>query len=310
MQDSSLVRDLPSNEYHSHPNTFSSSQLKTMLEDPEKFYKEYITKEIPRKEASTFDVGTYFHTAILEPHLLEKECAVFSGAIRRGKEWDLFKEQNKGKAIITTSEHASALNIINATKNSPVCMSFIDGYEKEVSAFLDVYVLDKKVFYTHNNVLYILKRNGWREDTSYSLETLKEFGVKIRLKTRADAISFAQNTISDLKSTTGNAKSEYQMRSKIDAYSYDLSAALYLDIFSGASGVEMKYFVWLFASKDFFNAKAWVASEKNIQIGRAKWSMAVVELAHYLSNDWTISDSLGTLEPSFFQNEFIEKIEE
>ena len=66
-----------------------------MLEDPEKFYKEYITKEIPRKEVSAFDVGTYFHTAILEPHLLEKECAVYPGAVRRGKEWDAFKETVK-----------------------------------------------------------------------------------------------------------------------------------------------------------------------------------------------------------------------
>lgn len=312
MQDSSLLsRDLSSEQYHTTANTFSSSQLKTMLEDPENFYKQYITKELPRKEASTFDVGTYFHTAILEPHLLEKECAIFQGAIRRGKEWDAFKELNKGKAIITKTEHESALGIIAAVKNSPIAMSFIDGYEKEVSAFLDVYVLDKKIFFIWaGETVYRLKRKGWEIDTNYSVDSLREFGVKIRLKVRADAISFAKKTISDLKSTTGNAKSEYQMRSKIDSYSYDLSASLYLDIFSACSGEDMRSFVWLFASKDFQNCKSWVASEKNVQIGRAKWSMAVIELAHYISNDWLFEDSLGTLEPSFFQTEYIEKIEE
>jgi len=311
MQDFNLVRDLSSNAYHTQANTFSSSQLKTMLEDPEKFYKEYITKEVPRKEASAFDVGTYFHTAILEPHLLETECAIFTGAIRRGKEWDAFKEANLGKAIITKSEHDSALTMINAVKNSPIALSYLDGFEKEVSAFLDVYVFDKNIYfifpYATGDKLFILSRKGWSDDTGISADDIKEFGVKIRLKVRADAISIAKKAISDLKSTTGNTKSEFFMRSKIDSYSYDLSASLYLDIFSAVASEQMKEFAWIFASKDFGNCKTWIASDKNIMIGRAKWKLAVVELANYIANDWTFTDEASYLEPSFFQNEWLEK---
>lgn len=280
-----------------------------MLEDPEKFYKEYITKEIPRKEVSAFDVGTYFHTAILEPHLLEKECAVYPGAIRRGKEWDAFKETHKGKAIITGSEFEQAQTMIRAVRNSPIALSYIDGFDKEVSAFIDLFVFDSDIYHVHEGKAFILRRNGWRED-DMDVGSLNDFAVKVRIKVRADAISFEKKAISDLKSTTGNTKSEFFMRSKIDSYQYDLSASLYLDIFSAAIREPMNEFAWLFASKDYGNCQTWVASEKNVIIGRSKWARAVVDLAYYISNDWTFTDSVRYLDPSYFQLEHIDKIKE
>jgi hypothetical protein len=98
------------------------------------------------------------------------------------------------------------------------------------------------------------------------------------------------------------------MRSKIDSYSYDLSASLYLDIFTAVSGVEMKEFAWIFSSKDYGNCKTWIASPKNVQIGRAKWSCAVVELAKYVSNGWKFEDTVSNLEPSYYQLEWLDKI--
>lgn len=306
-----LDYNLTSEQYHSMPGTYSSSQLKTMLEDPEKFYKEYITKEIPRKESNAFDVGTYFHTAVLEPHLLEKECAVYKGSIRRGKDWDQFKADNIGKAIITVSELESATNMITAVNNSPVALSYLKGFEKEVSAFVDLYVIDGDVHYFNKeNEVFILRRKGWKLSPDVSVELLQEFAVKITIKVRADAICFKRGIISDLKSTTGNTKSEHLMRTKIDSYSYDLSTSLYLDIFTAASGVGMNEFAWVFASKDFGNCKTWVASEKNVMVGRAKWSCAVVELAKYISNDWQFVDEASYLDPSYFQLEHLDKIKE
>jgi PDDEXK-like domain of unknown function (DUF3799) len=306
-----LDYNLTSQQYHTTANTFSSSQLKTILEDPEKFYKEYVTKEIPRKESTAFDVGTYFHTAILEPHLLNEECAVFTGAIRRGKEWDAFKEQNLGKAIITNTELATATSMITAVNNSPRAKEYLDGFEREVSAFLEVYVFDGDIHYCDKEKnVYVLRRSGWRVDDSVERDDIIEYGVKLVIKVRADAICFKKQAISDLKSTTGNTKSEFFMRSKIDSYSYDLSASLYLDIFSAVSGVEMKEFAWIFASKDYGNSKTWIASQKNVMIGRSKWSCAVLELAKYVSNGWTFTDEIGILEPSYFQLEHLDKIKE
>jgi len=280
-----------------------------MLEDPEKFYKDYITKENPRKESNAFDIGTYFHTALLEPELLEKECAVFSGGKRFGKVWDAFKEEHSGKAIVTETEKSTAEIMINAVKNSPVAMSFLNGFDRELSGFMDVIVFNKNIYTMMNDKLVCLMPHGWFYCLNMFLDDVLEFGTVLRLKVRADAIKVANGVISDLKSTTGNCKSEHQMKTKVDSYSYDLSAALYLDTFSAITGNPFTTFAWIFASKDFGNCQTWIASENNIKIGRAKWSKAVIDLAYYVENNWEFKDELRVLENSFFQSEWLKQKE-
>lgn len=299
-----LIYGMSNSEYHGSDNTFSSSQLKTMLEDPEIFHKKYITKEIERENLAAFDVGTYFHTSILEPEKLSEECAVFFGGIRRGKEWEEFKAKHEGKAIITKSEAETAEKLCNAIKNSPVCMKYLDASKAEVSAFVDLHIFEDEIYSIKNDRVYLLTSVGWVP----SLETDLEFSVTIRIKVRADALSLETGIISDLKSTTGNTKNVYEMQSKVTSYQYDLSAALYLDIFNLCTENEdFHSFIWLFASKDLGNARAYRATDKSIMVGRAKWKKAVVDLAYYLSNDWTFTDSLGEIGPSIYSLEWLER---
>jgi hypothetical protein len=301
-----LDTSLTSSEYHGMVGSYSSSQLKTMLEDPELFYRKYITKEIPKEESSAFDVGTYFHTAVLEPHKLEEECAVYSGGIRSGSKWDEFKESNKGKAIITAKEKVVAEKIIQAVKDSPVSTSFLKTSKPEVSAFVELIVLGNEVFHIRGEDCWALVTDGWAKTSlDFEIEDILEFGVKIIVKTRADALDLERGIISDLKSTQGNTKKSFEMQSKVASYQYDFSAALYLDVFTLASGTEFNTFIWIFASKDFGNAKAYKATDKNIMVGRAKWRKAICELAKYLSNNWTFSDELGELDPTFYNLEWL-----
>lgn len=303
-----LIFDMPNPEYHGAEGTFSSSQLKTMLEDPEIFYKKYVTKEIARESLPAFDVGTYFHTAVLEPEKLEEECAVFEGGIRRGKEWDNFKANAGSRAIITKSEKETADKLVSAIKDSPICMKFLESSKPEVSTFAEIYVFDNEVYAIKDDGALNLVSVGWVPSLDIDIDALKEFGTKIILKTRADALGVESGVISDLKSTTGNAKNAYEMQSKVSSYQYDLSAALYLDIFSLASDEGYHTFVWLFASKDMGNAKAYRATDRNIMVGRAKWRKAVIDLAYYINNDWTFTDSLGEIGPSVYSLEWLERI--
>lgn len=292
-----LLENLSSEEYHKKENTFSSSQLKDLLDDPDLFYKKYISKVIEREETPAFDIGTYFHTAILEPHKLKLECAVFGG-IRRGKEWEQFKEENKGKAIITKSEFETATKLIESVRNSPMAMGRIGRGTPEVSTFLDILVYGTEVYCPSADS--VLSKFGWQQ-----VQKVPTKGTKITLKARADL--FSEDFILDLKSTTGNAKSEYTMRSKISSYNYDLSASLYLDLFTASTGKNVSEFVWVFASKDYFNSKTYIASEDNILVGRAKWKKAVLNLAEGIQEDWKFQDTIGILRPQPHELEWIKE---
>lgn len=292
-----LIDDMSSEAYHGHAGTYSSSQLKTIREDPETFHRKYIEKSEEKESNSAFDIGTYFHTAVLEPHKLKSETAVFEG-VRRGEKWESFKVQHAGKAIVNPNELAQAEGLVKAVKNSPVAMGRIDQGKAEISAFVDVIVSHGDIFTMEGD---ILGKFGW--EPAKGRKPVKKDQLIIPLKVRADLL--ADNFILDLKSTTGNARNEYAMRNSVSKYSYDLSAALYLDLFSVATQRVMHEFVWTFASKDYFNSQSYTASPENIQIGRVKWKKAVLLLAEYIECKWQFTDYMATLHPNMWELEHL-----
>lgn len=298
--------DLSSQEYHGTGNSFSSSQLKSMLEDPEIFYNKYVAKTVAKESNANFDVGTYFHTAILEPEKLDDEVAVYPGPIKRGKEYDQFCEDNKGKIILSKKEKETADVLVSAVKDSPISMGYLNTSKPEVSAFVELYVMGKEVYSFRDDKCFQLNSVGWVPTSGdYEEDDIKDFGVKLVIKVRADALGQGTGVISDLKSTIGNAKKPHEMQGKVSAFQYDLSAALYLDVFTMASGTDFHTFVWIFASKDFGNARSYKATDKNIMVGRMKWKKAVTELAKYVQNGWQFVDELGELGPPGYALEWL-----
>lgn len=307
LNNSAYHRQLPAEEHF-----YSSSQLKTMLDDPETFYKKYITEELEGMASiPAFDIGTYYHTSILEPHLLDAECAVYTGKVRRGKEWEAFKLLHPNKAIITTKELELAKNLVNATNESPVAMSILEGGKAELSLGIEIVIKDGGIYLiTDINASYKLYlREGWKHFSNSPIEG----GYRLRLKVRADKINEEDGNLIDLKSTTGNAKDVFKTRGKISNYSYDLSAAMYLDLFNAhylkiASKVKLNSFWWIFASKDYANCKSYWADNTDdlILVGRAKWMKAVILIAKYQEMDWEIPDEPELLTPLSYEKEWIE----
>lgn len=293
---STPIFDMASEEYHSTKGTYSSSQLKDLLDDPEIFYEKWIAKTVEKKTMDAFDVGTYFHTAVLEPHNLNKECVVYPGR-RVGQEWEAFKQKHKGKAILNLSMEREAKALVANIKKSSITMNRLKKCKPEVSIFVELYITGGEVYVPSGNL--ILSKTGWVPFTG----KIPKGGVPIIVKVRADALG--PDFILDLKSVRGNVKSQKSMMGVVSRYGYDLSAALYLDIFSAGLGIKMKHFIWSFVSKDFFNARSYRASERNILIGRAKWKKAIIELAHGIANEWHFDDFLGILEPEYYQLEYL-----
>ncbi len=288
-----LVFDLTIDEYHRGLGGYSSSQLKDLLDDEDVFIAKHVKKTIEREESAAFDVGTYFHTGILEPHKLKDDCVVFPGKIRRGKDWEIFKKKNEHKAIVTGPQKTQAEGLVRAVKDSPVAQEYLNG-SAEVSLFTKIVVSCGQIYAPYFGKR--LTRAGWVQD----LDKVK--GFEMVVKVRADMLG--ETYISDLKSTTGNAKSNRTMRDKISYYNYDLSASLYMDMFSLVVPT-LQEFVWIFASKDLFNSKSYRASKQNILVGRAKYMKAMIKLADCASNEWKSCDYLDTLEPLPYELEHL-----
>lgn len=300
--------DLDIKEYHAQRDMevhyVSSSQLKTMLEDPELFYRTYVTKEVEKETTSAMDIGSYFHTSILEPHKVDEEFAFYSGAVRRGKAWDDLVANSNGKIILTSSDKEKGDTLIEGVKKSPVAMSLLHGGRPEVSCGVKLLVCPKRelILSTKRDSYLYPDMDGWK----YYADT-KELDIsdmlEIRVKVRADYLH--PNWILDLKSTSSKAKNVRDIVRAIEMYQYDMSAALYLDMFNIYLENPVNDFYWVFAQKDVSNSKTWLASKDSIRVGRAKWRKAIIDLASCISQNWTFRDELGVVEPSYWDKEWI-----
>jgi len=270
-----LYYDLSDVEYHAQQDSsehyYSSTQLKDMVTDPELFYRKYITKEIEKDSMAAFDVGSYYHCAILEPEKLDTAFAVFSGKVRRGKEWEDFQLANAGKTILTQTMKEEADNLITATKQSPIAMRILSNGTAEVSLFTE---LD---------------------------------GVKI--KTRYDYLVLGKeySYIADLKSTSGSVRSHHTIQGKIATLQYELSAALYIKAINKyITDNKLEYapiedFFLIFASKNQMSCKTYLLSSEQIKIGNAKIDLALKELKKYIANEWAFDDVIDIAYPPQYE---------
>jgi hypothetical protein len=287
-----LLYDLSSNDYHGTKGTFSSSQLKDMYEDEDVFIGKYITGEIPRESSDAFDVGTFLHTMVLEPEKVLKECVVFPGRIRRGQVWESFKKKHSDKTIVTKFQKDQLDGLKKAIEDSPVAAEFLVG-EPEVSLFIELKIYERNIYAPNFNK--ILTMEGWAE---FPAEQIPEGTYSIIVKVRADMLG--DTFISDLKSTSGNARSPKAMKDKVKYYLYDLSAAFYLDLFKLVRP-QIDEFIWIFASKEYLNCKTYRASDKLIKVGRKKYRKALIRIAECAMKDWKYVDYLDVLEPEEYE---------
>jgi hypothetical protein len=78
------------------------STLKAMAESP-LHYQDAVN--YAKEATSAMDVGTAGHCMVLEPDQFPPRYSVWTGKVRRGKEWDAFEAANADKTIITLAEY-------------------------------------------------------------------------------------------------------------------------------------------------------------------------------------------------------------
>ncbi len=123
----SLTPGIPFDQYLALPG-LSISALKVLRESPMK-YKHALTAE--RRETASMALGTAAHQAILEPRKFNP--AVFTGATRRGKEWDAFLAAHAGDLIMKQDEVDQVHGMRNSVRSSAAAMRYLADGQAEVT---------------------------------------------------------------------------------------------------------------------------------------------------------------------------------
>lgn len=98
--------------YHAGPG-LSSTRVKKALTS----FASYMHQDDFDSNALSF--GRAFHMALLEPGLFKANYVVWSGSVRRGKEWDYFCARQVGKEILTLEEYENIRQMVETVRAHP-----------------------------------------------------------------------------------------------------------------------------------------------------------------------------------------------
>lgn len=104
------IPDMPNEAYHKHP-AISRSLAGQILRSPAHYQHSLVNGTA---ETDAMRLGTRIHGALLESEKFWASVVVWAGPVRRGKEWDAFRERHADREILTVSEEAQLLKITEA----------------------------------------------------------------------------------------------------------------------------------------------------------------------------------------------------
>lgn len=224
-------------QYHADRTHLSSSMLKLLLTDRQRFYEKWILNMPESESKPAFEEGTVTHSLILEPDKVNEEYAFYEGLRRAGKHYEDFVQANPGKKVILASTRLRAEKHKAALERRPEALS--------------------------------LFQNGAAEENMFG--TL--MGVPV--KARADYINVAEGILIDLK--TSALPSDVDIfKGTVQDYMYDLSAALYCKIAEQAHGKPFTFY-WVVISKLDNEAHVYRMSPQTYQKGTELVHSALIQ---------------------------------
>lgn len=258
LKNDKMLPNIPNEVYHANRTHVSSSGLKLLLKNPKLYYEQYVLgktdEEVPAALQNAFDFGSYIHARILEPHLIDEEFATFTGKMRRGKDWEAFKENNPEKIILSESQIRVANCMIDRYENSGIEIGK-HGYNTEVP-FSSFFTNGKPELTACTNILGV--------------------DVKVRFDYYKKKKGFA--SIQDVKTTSEQDLSLENVQNICDRLDYDLSAALYCDVAAQITGVEHDFYFLFMSKKPPYDVQIFRASATMLERGREKYESSLLLL--------------------------------
>ncbi len=218
--------------YHADRKYLSSSVLKTILKSLDEYREQYLEgqkKEHSERTLAAFAEGSYFHSRLLEPELVDQEYAIFPGWRKQGQAFDDFKVANEGKVILSLPQVERVNNLIAAFNRNSLAKEMLSGGFSE---------------FTLTTILY-----------------------NVPIKVRADYVNLDKGYIIDLK-TTGSGSDLDSVKQTCEDFSYALSGSLYADCFEQHFGRPFD-FILCFASRSDNGCELYKLSKETRSKGKA-----------------------------------------
>lgn len=215
-------------EYHADKEYLSSSNYKTLLKDPELFYKEKILGLRESKSSPSMEEGSLTHSLILEPQLVKDEYAFYQGLRKVGPEFNAFAAANSHKTVMSRPQQIR-------------CELYRDTY-------------------LQNSTAVKLISGGYPELTICQM--LNDIPTKVR----CDYINIEAGYIADVKTSAYPIDVE-NFRTTVDRWGYGLSASLYTRVAELYYGKPFSfYFIAIYKGKPT-ECRVFKASEATMRRG-------------------------------------------
>lgn len=248
-----LIVGMPDVDYHSTDGYISSSGLRDILRSPAHYF---FKDDSSRTRAMEF--GSAVHTAVLEPDLFKEKYFITSASARTSS---IYKEAAKihGAEFTLTQKEGD-----------------------------DIRMMAENV-HLNAEAKRLISTSEYKESSIFTVDP--ETGVKVRV--RADILSFKEGFIGDYKSTT-DAREHAFSRSIYD-YSYHVQAALYLSAIEWEFGEKMDDFFLIPQEKTApYVAEVYQLDDISLAIGKKLMREALNKYAECLeSGNWHPYDGNG-----------------
>lgn len=245
------VYDISNEQYHASSG-ISRSKLMLLDKSPYHFWYETLSGQAVKQEATpAMNIGSAFHTLLLEPMKFQQEFSVMPNLDRRtkgGKEmYEEFLKESEGKIVLTADQFSKVGKMADLVSKHEI-----------VTTLLDDAVFEQSIYWTD-----------------------KETGLQF--KTRPDI--WSSKMVVDLK-TTNNASSYAFMRSALD-YGYYLQAGMAFEACK-AIGKPFEMFVILACEKEEPHVPAvYIMKDEALQFGIDQFTKYKTRLKEcFDSNKW------------------------
>lgn len=280
--------DLPAEEYHADRTAVNSSSLKTILNSPHAFHRQFI-QGISKKPTPAMKFGTLAHLVILEPDYFKKHFVIqpiFEGLTKDGRMSTQSKAATEKRDVWIAEQELEGRLIVTQDE--------LDKLHWMVDSFM-----------ANSEAVQLLK-NGKTEISGYYADP--ETGIVCRF--RPDFLSYDLNAMVDYK-TVSKACVNWFRKNRVedDTFRYLYQMSMYEEGTSIVTKKQVDFPVWILTgNEEPFDTIVVPMEQPYREIGQDEYHKSLRKLKSCIeTNKWERQASLQQMHPShwFLQKQVV-----